>query len=200
MNHLRYDCRSLSAWRLFLVSLVDGLRCGDSWLRCDSPCSTSGSWPPPGMPGLSKLLIVSTIVIVYFQRHDGSGLPELQREMALAATALKSGGSCPDSCFLGVAFLVVQTIVMDWKIGSKQHLDISEHLYAWSFYVLTGLHAAARSGWGDPACSSWLAESFKGGYTRTQLPRCLPTWRCTGTSSVLPGLRFTRPCIWGSRG
>lgn len=94
----------------------------------------NGPWPPPGMPELSGLFIISTIVIVV------SSIT-----MACASHAARIGANTALKTWiiltllLGIAFLVLQAIA--WIEMAMAHLDITEHLYAWSFYVLTGLHA-----------------------------------------------------------
>ena len=150
-----------------------------------------GSWPPIGMPGLSNLLIASTIVIVV-----SSGT------MATASHAARNGNAgalkmwIVPTLLLGVAFLVVQTIA--WIEMAKAHLDISEHLYAWSFYVLTGLHAAHVLG-GVIPLAVVTRRSFKGGYTRINhrgVSYVEMYWHFLGVA----WLALYATLLWGSRG
>ena len=117
-----------------------------------------GPWPPPEMPGLSPLLVVSTVVIIFSSITMAFAGAAARRG---AATALKSW--ILPTVVLGVAFLVLQAIVW-WKMGSEQ-LDISEHLYAWSFYVLTGLHGLHVIGGVIPLLLV-TRRAFKFGYTK----------------------------------
>jgi len=97
--------------------------------------ANGGPWPPPGMPGLSGLLICSTIVIIVSSITMGCAGIAARRG---SSGALK--GWILATFLLGMGFLVLQAVAW-WEMAVDQ-LDISEHLYAWSFYVLTGLHAA----------------------------------------------------------
>ena len=175
---------------LFLVSLVMVFAAailGYVVIRLEH----EGSWPPPGMPGLSNLLIVSTIVIVI---SSGTMAAASHAARHNAKGALKRW--IVPTLLLGVAFLVVQTIA--WTELAKAHLDISEHLYAWSFYVLTGLHAAHVLG-GVIPLAVVARRSFKGGYTRTNyrgVAYMEMYWHFLGVA----WLALYATLLWGSRG
>ena len=93
-----------------------------------------GTWPPPGMPALPWSLLLSTLLLVAssitflratggLRREDGPGLVRW-----LTVTLV-----------LALAFLAVQTFAW-WDLVGRG-MDFSRHLYAWTFYFLTGLHA-----------------------------------------------------------
>ncbi len=92
-------------------------------------------WPPPGVPRLPATLWVSTLIIV---------LSSLTMEWALRAAkadrtaALRNGMLL--TTLLGVAFLVSQTL--NWFALVAANLTAKTNLYGFTFYMLTGLHAA----------------------------------------------------------
>lgn len=93
-------------------------------------------WPPPGMPGLPWWgLLFSTIVLLAssgtirqaLRGARGDDQPALRRGL-LATTVL------------GFVFLISQGV--NWWILIKAHLNAATNLYGFTFFVLTGLHAA----------------------------------------------------------
>jgi cytochrome c oxidase subunit III len=93
-----------------------------------------GVWPPAGMPALPVTLLWSTVVLLASSatqflasraaaRGDGGGL----RRWMIVTLAL------------AIAFLGMQAWA--WSDLVDRGLDFSRHLYAWTFYFLTGLHA-----------------------------------------------------------
>ena len=93
-----------------------------------------GSWPPPGMPALPWSLLLSTLILVAssvtFLRATGA----LRRDDERGLVRWLTG-----TLVLALAFLAVQTFAWWDLIG--RGMDFSRHLYAWTFYFLTGLHA-----------------------------------------------------------
>ncbi|MCP4013811.1 MAG: heme-copper oxidase subunit III [Phycisphaeraceae bacterium] len=93
-----------------------------------------GSWPPPGMPALPWSLLLSTLILVAssvtFLRATG----DLRRDDERGLVRWLTG-----TLVLALAFLAVQTFAWWDLIG--RGMDFSRHLYAWTFYFLTGLHA-----------------------------------------------------------
>ncbi|MCP4497635.1 MAG: heme-copper oxidase subunit III [Phycisphaeraceae bacterium] len=93
-----------------------------------------GSWPPPGMPALPWSLLFSTLILVAssvtFLRATG----DLRRDDERGLVRWLTG-----TLVLALAFLAVQTFAWWDLIG--RGMDFSRHLYAWTFYFLTGLHA-----------------------------------------------------------
>jgi cytochrome c oxidase subunit 3 len=110
---------------LFLAAIV-----GYLIVREKSP-----SWPPPGMPrlpaglGLATLILVSASIAVHLaHRAIRSG------ELALAARRLAA------TLVLVCAFLAVQ--LWNWWALIRLHTTAASNLYAFTFFMLTGLHAA----------------------------------------------------------
>lgn len=93
-----------------------------------------GPWPPAGMPALPSLLALSTIVILV------SSLTMWLTTRAIARDRQVEFRRWLWTTFaLGIAFLVMQ--VAAWSQVIADELDFDRHLYAWTFYVLTALHA-----------------------------------------------------------
>jgi cytochrome c oxidase subunit 3 len=89
------------------------------------------AWPPPDMPGLPPGLWVSTAAIIVTGVVMEMGLRRIRRgdRDALSRTATAS-------FLLGIAFLIIQA--MNWRIL----LAAKATLYGFTFFMLTGLHAA----------------------------------------------------------
>lgn len=93
-----------------------------------------GSWPPPGMPALPGSLLLSTLILV------ASSVTLLR-----ATSGLRRGDEprlvrwLTGTLVLALAFLAVQSFAW-WDLVGRG-MDFSRHLYAWTFYFLTGLHA-----------------------------------------------------------
>ena len=93
------------------------------------------TWPPAGMPNLPSGLWISTLIILASGatmeaalRAARGGQQERLRRMVLL------------TAILGLAFLVSQTI--NWWGLVTARMPASANLYAFTFYMLTGLHAA----------------------------------------------------------
>ena len=93
------------------------------------------SWPPPGMPDLPRILLFSTFAIVL----SSGSLSMAQRAVRVGSEQLV-GYWMIWTYILAIVFLVLQAIA--WVQMIDAQADITRHLYAWSFYVLTGIHAA----------------------------------------------------------
>ncbi len=128
----RFDAGRLGMW-LFLVVLamtfasvilgylVVRLNNGAEFIPTNAP-------PPP------KLLLVSSAILL---------LSSLTMQKALAAARVQSArqaGLLVLTTVLACAFLVSQAVA--WRDLWLQNQTITDSLYAWTFYVLTGLHAA----------------------------------------------------------
>ncbi len=92
-------------------------------------------WPPPGVPRLPATLWISTLIIVV-----SSVTMEwaLRAAKAGRAAALRNGMLL--TTLLGAAFLVSQTL--NWFALVAANLTAKTNLYGFTFYMLTGLHAA----------------------------------------------------------
>lgn len=117
-----------------------------------------GVWPPAGMPALPVTLLWSTIVLlassatqVLASRAASRGdVRGLRRWMIITLA-------------LAIAFLGMQGWA--WSDLVDRGLDFSQHLYAWTFYFLTGLHAIHVIGGVIPMCFV-TARAVRLGYTR----------------------------------
>jgi cytochrome c oxidase subunit 3 len=97
--------------------------------------SRAPAWPPPGMPRLPSALWLSTAIIVIssFTMHSAVRAARQDRQRTLR-TAMGL------TTLLGVLFLLSQTI--NWFSLAAASLTAATNLYGFTFYVLTGLHAA----------------------------------------------------------
>ena len=93
-----------------------------------------GSWPPVGLPGLPSLLAWSTVVLVV-----SSGTMWLADRAARRGDASRLAGWMVATFLLAIAFLVLQAFAW-WDLIAAS-VEITDHLYAWTVYVLTALHA-----------------------------------------------------------
>lgn len=92
-------------------------------------------WPPPGMPRPPAGLWISTAILAVssLTMELSVWAAERDRKDALRVLTLAT-------TLLAVAFLVTQ--VVNWFHWVEQSATIRSSLYAYLFYVLTGLHAA----------------------------------------------------------
>jgi len=101
----------------YLVVRVDN---GDAFIPDDAP----------KLPGLllasTGALILSSVTMQRALRAGRSGDP-------------RQGGLMLATLAFAVAFLVAQGLA--WRELLQQQLTVSDSLYGWTFYVLTGLHA-----------------------------------------------------------
>jgi cytochrome c oxidase subunit 3 len=97
--------------------------------------SRAAAWPPPGMPALPSTLWISTLIIAIssFTMQAAVRAARTNRQGALRAGMLLT-------TLLGAAFLVSQ--VFNWFALVAANLTARTNLYGFTFYMLTGLHAA----------------------------------------------------------
>jgi len=132
---------------LFLASLV-----GYLIVR-----SRAATWPPEGSAGLPGSLWLSTAVIVAASFAVHAALTGIRRGnptrllVGLLATAA-----------LGVAFLVLQAF--NWLELVSRDVSPGRDLYGFTFYMLTGLHAAHVVG-GLIPLGITVVRAFLGKYT-----------------------------------
>jgi cytochrome c oxidase subunit 3 len=93
----------------------------------------SADWSRSGDPPLPRLLLLSTLVLGLSSIAMGVA----QRQANRAARAL---GALRWTLGLGGIFLVLQAFA--WLQLWREDLTPRTDLYGWTFYVLTGLHAA----------------------------------------------------------
>jgi cytochrome c oxidase subunit 3 len=144
---------------LFLASLTmlfAGSLVAVVWVRI-----SADQWPPAGAPALPRLLWLSTALLIgcsatihsalgAIRRGDQQGL---QRRLILTAV-------------LATLFLSSQAV------GWFRFFDAAvfeSHLYSFSFYVLTGLHAAHVIG-GIVAMAVVLVMAYRGCYSCVHYP------------------------------
>lgn len=150
------------AMRLFIMALAvlfAASMAGYLVVRLRAP-----EWPPAGSPRLPGGLWVSTLLLL-----ASSGT------MAGALAAIRDGHSVAlrnwlyATGLLGVAFLVSQ--VLAWQnLVTAHHLPAQKNLYAFTFYLLSGLHGAHVLGGlvplaitaGRAARRRYTAESHEG--------------------------------------
>ena len=117
-----------------------------------------GDWRPSGAPGLPRILVVSTILLL------GSSIT-----ISLASKAA-AGAAAPSTvgrwmiltlCLVG-GFLFTQGVA--WADLVELDLGFTSSLYAWLFYIMTGLHALHVLGGLGPLCVV-TRNAFKGKYT-----------------------------------
>lgn len=114
-------------------------------------------WPPQGMPGLPWLLVVSTILIMI-----SSGSMWFANQSAINGSRGALQAWMMITLVLGLGFLVFQ--ILAWWEMAEGKGAFTEHLYAWSFYFLTALHAAHLIGGLIPMLAV-TARSFGRGYS-----------------------------------
>ena len=121
---------------------------------------SDGSWKPAGAESLPWELVPSTFLLV---------LSSLTTHLARSAAV--RGGRAPTTgawmaltALLAAGFLVFQ--VLAWVELVRQELAFDESLYAWLFFVLTGLHALHVL-CGIPPLVIVTIRSFRGAYGRT---------------------------------
>ena len=97
--------------------------------------SRAAVWPPPGVPRLPETLWVSTLIILIssFAMQSAVRAARTDRQRPLGTWMLLTTA-------LGVAFLVSQTL--NWFALVAANLTARTNLYGFTFYMLTGLHAA----------------------------------------------------------
>ncbi len=118
-------------------------------------------WPPPGVPRLPGTLWISTLIIL---------ISSVAMEVAVRAAksdrqgALRTGMLL--TSLLGAAFLVSQTL--NWFALVAANLTAKTNLYGFTFYLLTGLHAAHVVG-GLVPLAVVTARAFQGRYSPVAL-------------------------------
>jgi heme/copper-type cytochrome/quinol oxidase subunit 3 len=113
-------------------------------------------WPPPGMPRLPAGLWLATLVLL-------AGSVTIHR----ALRSIRSGDRpalvrwLQATLALAVVFLSVQS--WNWLGLIRLHLTAASNLYAFTFFMLTGLHAAHVIG-GIVLLAIVLVRSLRGRY------------------------------------
>jgi cytochrome c oxidase subunit 3 len=119
--------------------------------------SRAPEWPPPGMPRLPGTLWISTFIIAVSSLTMHSAV---RAARANQLPALRMGMLL--TTMLGAAFLVSQTL--NWFTLVAANLTARTNLYGFTFYILTGLHAAHVIG-GLIPLSVVTVRSWRGRYS-----------------------------------
>ena len=114
-------------------------------------------WPPANMPKFPSGLWISTLLILISSGTIQWGLRSVRRDRqeALRRAMILT-------TVLGVAFLVCQA--MNWLSLVRANFTAAANLYAFMFYMMTGLHAAHVIG-GIVLLSIVTAKAFQGRYS-----------------------------------
>lgn len=123
----------------YLVVRIDN---GDAFVPANAPP------PPPILLASTAVLLLSSLTMHLAQRAGQRGDPSQGGFMAL-------------TLLLAVGFLVAQGVA--WAELVAQNLAVSDNLYAWTFYVLTALHAAHVVG-GLPPLAITARRASRCGY------------------------------------
>ena len=99
----------------------------------------AADWPPPGMPRLPAGLWLATLVLLAASATIHGSLRAIRRGERSASTRWLS-----ITLGLGLAFLAVQS--WNWWGLIRLRLTAGSNLYAFTFFMLTGLHAAHAIG------------------------------------------------------
>ena len=144
---------------LFLASLsmlFAGSLFAVVWVRI-----SADQWPPVGAPALPRLLWLSTALLIGCSAMIHSALGAIRRgdQQGLRRRLILTAA-------MATLFLASQTA------GWFQFFDAAvfeSHLYSFSFYVLTGLHAAHVIG-GIVALAVVLVMTYRGCYSGAHYP------------------------------
>lgn len=124
-------------------------------VRLDRP--PGQMWRPEGAPGLPHALLISTGVLL-----TSSWTVQLAVRAARQGQRALLHAALGWTLTLAGLFLATQTVA--WVELWRQHATIESSLYAWTFYVLTGVHALHVLG-GIPPLWVVFRRSAQGRYT-----------------------------------
>ena len=160
----RFAAGQLGMW-LFLLSLA--MVFGASivaYVIVRMQLVSEDDWRPDNAPGLPSLLFVSTGILLV----GSLTLALANRSASQGGSGSRVGGWMLVTCVFLFAFLVTQTIA--WIELVQQNLMFDESLYAWMFYVLTGLHALHVIA-GLPPAFVTTRHAFQGHYSTSKVSR-----------------------------
>jgi cytochrome c oxidase subunit 3 len=145
----RFEAGLFGMWLFLLVLAVVFISTIIGYLvvRIDN----GAAFIPADAPKPPLLLLVSTGVLL---------VSSVTMQKALRAGRVgdpRQGGLMVATLALALTFLIAQGVA--WRDLYEQNLAISDNLYAWTFYVLTGLHAAHVLGGLPPMLiTTWRAS------------------------------------------
>ena len=150
-----------------------------------------GDWQPAGAPGLPPILLLSTILLL----GSSITLGLAARFAARSRPAAQVGGCMAATICLVAAFLVTQGIA--WTELVEAGLGFRSSLYAWLFYILTGLHALHVLGGLGPLClatkNAFQGRYSNGPFSRRGLVYCGMYWHFIDAAWVILYLTL----LWG---
>ena len=146
-------------WVLIAVVAMIFVACilGYVVVRFDQP--PGREWMPEGTPGLPSALLLSSAVLLI-----SSWTMQLAVRAARLGQQTQLVYAMGATLGLALVFLAVQALA--WNELWTRHATIESGLYAWTFYVLTGVHALHVIG-GLPPMVYVLRRSREGQYTPT---------------------------------
>lgn len=118
---------------------------------------SAADWPPPGMPSLPRGLWISTVVLVSCSATAHFALRAIQRDDQKRLVRMLTA-----TFALGLLFLALQ--VWNYLALAREDLTAKTNLYGFTFYMMTGLHAAHVIGGLIPLAVT-LLRSRSGRYT-----------------------------------
>jgi cytochrome c oxidase subunit 3 len=147
----------LGMWVFIVVVAMVFAACILGYLVVRLEPDIEGEWVPAGAPGLPRALILSTLLMLASSWTIQHAVRAVRAGHAHAAHAALGW-----TVALALAFLAVQALA--WVDLWRQSAAIDSSLYAWTFYVLTGVHALHVLGGIPPLAVAWR-RSAAGRYT-----------------------------------
>jgi heme/copper-type cytochrome/quinol oxidase subunit 3 len=154
----------------------------------------ANDWKPEGSPSLSWLLLLSTFLLLCSSFSIHTAVRSARRGFPGRLV----GRWMSVACVLALAFLASQIVV--WIDLARANLIFDESLYAWTFYLLTGLHALHVL-CGLPPLALTTRNAWRGHYgadavSRSGLGHCAAYWHFLDGVWVVLLLVL----VWGTRG
>ena len=116
----------------------------------------ASAWPPPGMPRLPAGLWLATVVLL-------AGSVTIHRALRAIRLGERAGSTRWLQTTLALAFVFLFVQSWNWWGLIRLHLTAASNLYAFTFFMLTGLHAAHVIG-GIALLVIVLVRSLRGRY------------------------------------
>lgn len=155
---------------------------------------SEGDWRPPDSPGVPRILILSTILLV----ASSGTLWQASRVASRSAGPVAVGRWMLLTVLLVAGFLASQIAAWDQLV--EANLSFNSSLYAWLFYILTGIHALHVLGGLGPLVLT-TCHAFKGRYQgapdrRRGLTYCGMYWHFLDVAWIL----LYALLLWGMGG
>jgi len=152
------------------------------------------NWKPDDSPDFPWLLLLSTVLLLSSSATMHAAVSSARR----GRPGRTVGGWMSVTCVLVLAFLVSQVVV--WTDLALSNLVFDESLYAWMFYILTGLHALHVL-FGLPPLALTTRSAWRGRYGPDPVSRP-GLWHCSAYWHFLDGVWVVLFLVlaWGTRG